>query len=68
VSLAAYIFAKAAGELIPLRLLFRKKSRSARLFGPKRPHDGSLALPTFYGMRKFKSIRQKRKNYLFYNP
>ena len=31
----------------PLFLLFRKKSRSARLFGCKRPHDGSLSLPTF---------------------
>ncbi|MDD7345229.1 MAG: hypothetical protein PUG69_07090, partial [Ruminococcus sp.] len=24
-----------------------QKSRSARLFGCKRPHDGSLSLPTF---------------------
>ena len=30
-----------------LLLLFRKKSRSANLFGCKRPHDGSLSLPTF---------------------
>ena len=28
-------------------LLFPQKSRSARLFGRKRPHDGSLLLPTF---------------------
>ena len=26
---------------------FSQKSRSARLFGCKRPHDGSLSLPTF---------------------
>ena len=26
---------------------FRKKSRSARLLGCKRPHNGSLSLPTF---------------------
>ena len=26
---------------------FPQKSRSARLFGCKRPHDGSLSLPTF---------------------
>ena len=31
----------------PLFLLCRKKSRSASLFGPKRPHDGLLSLPTF---------------------
>lgn len=30
-----------------LLLLFRKKSRSAYLFGCKRPHDGSLSLPAF---------------------
>ncbi len=30
-----------------LPLLFHKKSRSARLLGCKRPHDGSLSLPTF---------------------
>ena len=30
-------------------LLFRKRSRSARLLGCKRPRDGSLSLPTFYG-------------------
>ena len=31
-----------------LFLLFRKKARSAYLFGYKRPHDGSLSLPPFY--------------------
>ena len=35
--------------LTPLLLLFRKKSRSARLLGCKRPHNGSLSLPTFCG-------------------
>ena len=33
----------------PLLLLFCKRARSARLFGCKRPHDGSLSLPTFCG-------------------
>jgi len=32
----------------PLFLLFRKKARSAYLFGCKRPHDGALSLPPFY--------------------
>ena len=34
---------------------FPQKSRSARLFGCKRPHDGSLSLPTFadYGQPHF---------------
>ena len=31
----------------PLLLLFRKKSRSAHLFGCRLPHDGSSSLPTF---------------------
>ena len=35
----------------PLLLLFRKKPRSTRLFGCKRPHDGSLSLPTFCEFR-----------------
>ena len=33
----------------PLLLLFRKRARSARLFGCKRPHDGSRSLPPFCG-------------------
>ena len=33
----------------PLLLLFRKRARSARLFGCKRPHDGSQSLPPFCG-------------------
>ena len=36
--------------LMPLLLLFRKKSRSARLLGCKRPRNGSLSLPTFCGL------------------
>ena len=34
-------------------LAYRKRPRSARLFGCKRPHDGSLSLPLFcgYGIR-----------------
>ena len=30
---------------------FRNRSRSSRLFGCKRPHDGSLSLPTFADSR-----------------
>ena len=30
-------------------LLFRKRSHSARLLGCKRPHNGSLSLPSFCG-------------------
>ena len=33
----------------PLLLLFRKRARSARLLGCKRPHNGSLSLPPFCG-------------------
>ena len=36
--------------MLPLLLLFRKKSRSAHLLGCKRPRDGSLSLPTFCGL------------------
>ena len=44
------IFIINSSERTSLRSLappFRKKSRSARLFGCKRPHDGSLSLPPF---------------------
>ena len=34
---------------------FPQKSRSVRLFGCKRPHDGSLSLPTFAVVRGFVS-------------
>ncbi len=38
---------------------FPQKSRSARLFGCKRPHDGSLSLPTFadFGQPQGLSLR-----------
>ena len=36
----------------PLLLLFRKKPRSARLYGCKRPHDGAPSLPTFCELRE----------------
>ena len=36
-----------------LLLLFHKKSRSARLFGCKRPHNDSLSLPTFCEFLRF---------------
>ena len=39
---------------------FRKKSRSARLFGCKRPHDGLLSLPTFCESRGVKSLYRIR--------
>ena len=46
ISLAAYFFAKAAGARTPL-LLLSAKSHSARLFGCKRFHDGSLPPTNF---------------------
>ena len=48
-----------------LLLLFRKKSRSAYLFGCKRPHDGSLPLPTFYELRGFKRPCETAENIFF---
>ena len=50
ISLAPTFF-KSQSAFMSLFHLFRKRSRSARLLGPKRPHDGSLSLPTFCGMR-----------------
>ena len=35
----------------PLLLLFRKRSRLFRLCSCKRGHNGSTALPTFFGLR-----------------
>ena len=40
-------------SLTILFLLFHKKSRSARLFGCKRPHNDSLSLPTFCEFLRF---------------
>ena len=40
-------FSKSHPALTPLLLLLRKRSRSARLLGCKRPRDGSLSLPPF---------------------
>ncbi|MDD5919067.1 MAG: hypothetical protein PUD73_08265 [bacterium] len=40
---------KNQSALMPLLLLFRKKSRWLRLFACKRAHDASAALPTFCG-------------------
>ena len=59
--------------LLPLLLLFRKKSRSAPLLGCKRPRDGSLSLPTFCGLLlKQISILSKvstsRWIFAFHNP
>ena len=55
------LFYKSQSALTPLLLLFRKKSRSAHLFGCKRPHNGLLSLPTFCDLRGFRSIRQIAK-------
>ena len=38
--------------LTPLLLLSVKSHASVRLFACKRAHDGSLLLPTFYGIRR----------------
>ena len=43
------LFFKSWSVLIPLLLLFRKRSRSRRLFACKRAHDGFGSLPTFCG-------------------
>ena len=43
-----YFFAKISHPPASLLLLFRKKSRSARLFVCKRTRDGSQSLPTFH--------------------
>ncbi|MCI6967263.1 hypothetical protein MR810_09110 [bacterium] len=45
----APILFKNQSALMPLLLLFRKKSRWLRLFACKRAHDASAALPTFCG-------------------
>ena len=43
------LFFKSWSVLISLLLLFRKRSRSRRLFACKRVHDGFGSLPTFCG-------------------
>ena len=43
------LFYKSQSALTPLLLLFRKRSRSARLLDCKRPRRGSLSLPTVCG-------------------
>ena len=48
---ATFCIKKVTASLDGLPLLFRKKSRSARLLGCKRPRNGSLSLPTFCGLR-----------------
>ena len=61
-------FTKVTDTLISLRLLFRKKSHSVHLLACKRARDGSLSLPTFCELRKFKFTCQKGKKYLFHIP
>lgn len=41
------------------------KSRSAHLFGCKRPHNGSLSLPAFCELRAFNSNSRTVKNIFF---
>ena len=53
------------GAKAALLLRFRKKSRSACLFGCKRPHDGSLSLPTFCELREFNALLRKSENIFF---
>ncbi len=52
-------FYKESHSPVPLLLLFRKKLRSAHLFGCKRPHNGSLSLTTFceYDALRFYKLR-----------
>ena len=45
----------------PLLLLLRKRARSARLLGCKRPRDGSLSLPPFCGCLRFKLTDYPKK-------
>lgn len=62
-----------AGAKSALLLLFRKKSRSVHLLSCKRPSDGSLSLPTFFGqclrrMAFFVFFRQGDKSHRFRIP
>ena len=50
-ALLRLIFCKNKPSARSLAPPFRKKSRSAHLFGCKRPHNGSLSLPTFCELR-----------------
>ena len=45
---------------VPSFLLFRKRSHSRRLFGCKRPHSAFGSLPTFCGLRLWRSLISKR--------
>ncbi len=57
-------FFKSQSVLIPLLLLFRKRSRSHRLFACRRAHDGFGSLPTFCGdagqLRLFRSTTSEQ--------
>ena len=68
VSLAPTFF-KSQSALIPLLLLFRKRSRSRRLFACKRAHDGFGSLPTFCGdagrLHLFRSTLPRRSKVRF---
>ena len=61
-------FTKVTGALITLRLLFRKRSRLLRLLACKRAHNAFAALPTFCGVREFKSLSIKMKTIFFVSP
>lgn len=64
-------FIKVADVLTPLLLIFRKKSRSASLFGSGdgksrlRPYGDSQSLPVFCGIRDLDSLIRNCKNIFF---
>ena len=63
------LFFKSQSVLIPLLLLFRKRSRSRRLLACRRACDGSLSLPTFCGgagqLHLFRSTLPRRSKVRF---
>ncbi len=48
--LLRFFLRKNRSALTPLFLLFRKRARSLRLLGCKRPRDGFRSLPPFFGL------------------
>ena len=49
-----FVFGKKKSSARALAPLFRKRTRSARRFGCKRPHNGSRSLPPFCGRPRSK--------------
>ena len=68
-ALLRLIFCKNKPSARSLAPPFRKKSRSAHLFGCKRPHDGFGSLPTFCGdagrLHLFRSTLPRRSKVRF---